>query len=74
MAKYFIDHIQRNDDQQAKIYVSSGVGPEQEEETETGNQQIIDAAGNRVELIHPNHVLKALKSFLEEYRGHQKYV
>jgi hypothetical protein len=27
-----------------------------------------------VELIHPNHVLKALKAFLEEYRGHRKYV
>jgi hypothetical protein len=29
MAKHFIDHIQ-----QPKVYVSSGVGPEQQEETE----------------------------------------
>ncbi len=34
MAKYFIDHIQRNTDQQSKVYVSSGVGPEHQEETE----------------------------------------
>lgn len=31
MAKYFIDHIQRNNEAQAKVYVSSGAGPEQEE-------------------------------------------
>ncbi len=31
MAKYFIDHIQQNNDQRPKVYVSSGVGPEQEE-------------------------------------------
>ena len=35
MAKYFIDHIQQYHDQQSKVYVSSGVGPEQEE-TEVG--------------------------------------
>jgi hypothetical protein len=35
MAKYFIDHIQQNNDQQSdkeKVYVSSGTGPEQEDE------------------------------------------
>jgi hypothetical protein len=31
MAKYFIDHIQQYNDQQPKVYVSSGAGPEQEE-------------------------------------------
>lgn len=31
MAKYFIDHIEQNNDYQAKVYVSSGAGPEQEE-------------------------------------------
>jgi hypothetical protein len=31
MAKYFIDHIQHYNDQQPKVYVSSGTGPEQEE-------------------------------------------
>ncbi len=31
MANYFIDHIQ-----QSKTYVSSGSGPEQQEETEVG--------------------------------------
>ena len=35
MAKYFIDHIQQAQDQEPKVYVSSGVGPEQEE-TEVG--------------------------------------
>ncbi len=34
MAKYFIDYIQQNTDQQSKTYVSSGAGPEQDEETE----------------------------------------
>ncbi|CAF0924947.1 unnamed protein product [Adineta ricciae] len=79
MAKFFVDHIQ----QQSKNYVSSGAGPEQEDDeegrheereevTESGTRQIIDADGNCIELIHPNHVLKALKAFLQEYRGHQK--
>ena len=31
MAKYFIDHIEQNNDSQAKVYVSSGAGPELEE-------------------------------------------
>lgn len=34
MAKHFIDHIQLSNDQQTKVYVSSGTGPEQVEETE----------------------------------------
>ena len=41
--------------------------------SQSGTHQIIDADGNCIELIHPNHVLKALKAFLQEYRGHQKY-
>ncbi|UJR28340.1 hypothetical protein I4U23_009582 [Adineta vaga] len=45
---------------------------DREEVTESGTHQIIDSNGNCVELIHPNHVLKALKDFLEEYRGRQK--
>ncbi|CAF3920873.1 unnamed protein product, partial [Rotaria sp. Silwood2] len=73
MAKYFIDYIQQNNDQQSKVYVSSGAGPEQEDgDTDVHHQQITDTADNRVELIHPNHVLKALKEFLEEYRSHRK--
>lgn len=39
-------------------YVSSGVGP-----SETNDE---------VELIHPNHVLKALRLFLEHHRSQQK--
>jgi hypothetical protein len=35
---------------------------------------MVDSDGNRVDLIHPNHVLISLKVFLEEYRGHQKFV
>ena len=27
-----------------------------------------------MELIHPNHVLIAMRDFLEEYRGNRKYV
>lgn len=33
MAKYFIDHIEHNNEQ-TKTYVSSGTGPEYEQETE----------------------------------------
>ncbi|CAF0771917.1 unnamed protein product [Adineta steineri] len=75
MAKFFVDHIQQNKDKQSKTYVSSGVGPEQhetDEVTQTGAHQITDADGNCVELIHPNHVLKALKAFLTDYRAQQK--
>ena len=31
MAKYFVDRIQQYQDQEPKVYVSSGAGPEQEE-------------------------------------------
>ena len=34
MAKYFIDYIQENNDQQAQAYISSGTGPEQQQDNE----------------------------------------
>lgn len=57
MAQFFLEHKEKNE----PVYVSSGVGPDENDETT-----------DRVELVHPNHVLKALKIFLEHYRGHQK--
>jgi dynein regulatory complex protein 1 len=42
MAKYFVDHIQ-----QSKVYVSSGAGPEQEEEKEEMTEVRFDEKNNK---------------------------
>ncbi|CAF3016355.1 unnamed protein product [Rotaria socialis] len=72
MAQYFIDYIQQKNGERTKVYVSSGAGPETEDGAETDNEHITDAGDSHVELIHPNHALKALREFLEEYRGQRK--
>ncbi|CAF1209263.1 unnamed protein product, partial [Didymodactylos carnosus] len=66
MAKFFIDevHIQ---EVSKKTYVSSGTGPE--EDVEQPDEKTVV---HHVELIHPNHVLKALKEFLKNYRNLKK--